>query len=67
MKRPNKATYCSNEIFTFLSPSSLDPGQREKINLNFYFIFALLCGVSGFMKAPQRSVKIEIQVNFYFM
>ena len=51
------------------------PDQEEK--LPSIFIFTLLCGVlKGFMKtlkasiklfeAPQRSVKIKIEVNFYF-
>ena len=77
MKRPNKATYCSDELITFLNPSCPDhPDEKRKLTL--IFIFVLLCGVSkGFMKtfrafrklfeAPQRSVKIEIQVTFYFM
>ena len=49
------------------NPSRPNPGRREKIKLNFYF----LCGASksfikalkAFMKpfeAPQRSVKIKI-------
>ena len=41
----------------------------EEKNFNFLF-FRLLCGASkGFtkvLKAPQRSVKIKIQLNFYF-
>ena len=33
----------------FLNPSRPDPGRREKINLNFFFL-TLLCGASkGFM------------------
>ena len=52
-----------------------NPRRKEKINLNFYF--ALLCYAwKGFMKvfkafikpseAPQRSVKIKIELNFLF-
>ena len=50
------------------NPSRPNPGQREKIKLNFYFLRS--CGTyKGFMKAlkavikpfeaPQRSVKIK--------
>ena len=57
-----------------MSNRVLNPGQSEKIKLNFYF--HTLCGASkGFMKvlkafikpfeAPQRSVKIKIELNFY--
>ena len=52
-----------------LNPSHPNPGQREKINLNFYFHTSLRYS-NGFMKAlkafinpfepPQRSVKIII-------
>ena len=49
----------------------------EEKKLTSIFIFLLLCGaLKGFMKAlkafikpfeaPQRSVKIKIEVNFYF-
>ena len=50
------------------NPSRPDPGQREKIDLNFYFHTSLYAS-KGFMKAlkafikpfeaPQRSVKIN--------
>ena len=51
------------------------PDEEKELTLNF--IFTLLCGASkGFMKAlkafikpfkvAQRSVKVKIQVNFYF-
>ena len=57
------------------SPSRPNPGRREK--LSSIFIFTLLCGAAkGFMKAmkaftkpfeaPKRSVKIKIELNFYF-
>ena len=57
-----------------LNPSRPDRGRKEKINLNFYFQTS--CGASkGFyeglkvfikpFEVPQRSVKIEILVNFY--
>ena len=61
--------------FNKLNPSHPNPGRREKINLNFYFHTSLWC-TKGFInplkafiksfEAPQRSVKIEIYVNFYF-
>ena len=51
-----------------------DPVPDKKKKLTYIFTFTLLSGASkGFMKAfikafeaPQRSVKIKIQVNFYF-
>ena len=51
-----------------------NPVPDKKKNLTHIFTFTLLSGASkGFMKAfikafeaPQRSVKIKIQVNFYF-
>ena len=53
-----------------VNPSRLDPGRREKINLNFYFHTSLWClkrFYEGLLKAfikpfeaPQRSVKIKI-------
>ena len=46
------------------------PIPDKKKKLTQVFIFALLFGASkGFMKAfeaPQRSVNIKSQVNFYF-
>ena len=55
-----------------------DPVPDKKKKLTYIFTFTLLSGASkGFMKAfikafikafeaPQRNVKIKIQVNFYF-
>ena len=51
-----------------------NPVPDKKKNLTHIFTFTLLSGAwKGFMKAfikafeaPQRSVKIKIQVNFYF-
>ena len=48
--------------------------SQTKKKLTYIFTFTLLSGASkGFMKAfikafeaPQRTVKIKIQVNFYF-
>ena len=41
------------------------PDKDKKLTL--IFIFTLLFGAAkGFMKAPQRRVKIKIWVNFYF-
>ena len=55
--------------FWVINPSRPDPGQREKINLNFYFHTSLWCLKRYFMKgfkvfikpfkAPQRKVKIK--------
>ena len=56
-----------------LTPSHLDPGRGEKINLNFYFHISLRC-LKGFYESlkvlhkifikpfeeSQRSVKIKI-------
>ena len=44
---------------------------RIKINISFYFQTSLWClqRLKGFIKpfeAPQRSVKIKIEVNFFF-
>ena len=49
---------------------------ERKITLDFYFYSSFLCASKGFMKAlnafikpfeaPQKSVKMEIYVNFYF-
>ena len=58
-----------NESLIMLNPSRPDPGQAEKINLNFCFQTSLWClkkfyeGLKAFIKtfkAPQRSVKIKI-------
>ena len=68
VKKPEQRQSILADIF-IINPSCPGPGQREKINLNFYF--TLLCGASqGFMKAfkafikpfeaPQRSVKIKV-------
>ena len=53
-----------------LNPQRPNPGQGEKIKLNFYFHTSLCCLKKGFMKAlkafikhfetPQKSVKIKI-------
>ena len=62
-------------LWQIFNPSCPNPGRREKINFNFYF--RDLCGASkGFMKAlnafikpfkaPQRIMKIKIEVNSYF-
>ena len=50
-----------------LNPSSFNPGRREKVKLNFYFHTSLWClkRFWGF-ETPQKSVKINIQLNFYF-
>ena len=46
-----------NEAWTIsINPSRPDPGEREKINLNFYFHKAFIKP----FEAPQRSVKIKI-------
>ena len=45
-----------------INPSRLNPGRREKINLNFYFHTSLWC-LKRFYEgpeAPQGSVKIRI-------
>ena len=47
-----------------INPSSPDPGQREKNDLNFYFRTSLWCFKN--FEASHRSVKIKIRVNFYF-
>ena len=58
-----------------LNPAYPIPNEEEKIKFNFFL--TLLCGASkGFMKAfkafiklfeaPQNSVKIKIQLNFFF-
>ena len=49
-----------------VNPSRLDPGRREKNNLNFYFSHLFMVPqkvFKAFMKpfeAPQRNVKIKI-------
>ena len=59
----------------WVNPPRPDPGRRKRITSKFFF--TLLCGAAkGFMTtfkifmkpfvAPQRSVKIKIQVNLYF-
>ena len=59
-------------IVIFVNHSCHDSRQTEKINLDFYFHTSLWClkcfyeGLKAFIK-PQRSVKIKIQVNFYFI
>ena len=41
-----------------LNPSRPNPGQREKIKLNFYF--HTLCGASkGFIKALRRTGRVN--------
>ena len=54
-------------LFIYLvNPSRLDPGRREKNNLNFYFSHLFMVPqkvFKAFMKpfeAPQRNVKIKI-------
>ena len=57
-----------------ITPFRPVPGQREKINLNFYFHTSFRClkrfyekkGLKPF-EASQRSVKIKILVNFYLL
>ena len=49
--------------FTVFNPSRPDPGQREKIDLNFYFHPSLWC-LKRFYEG--ESVKEKIEVNFYF-
>ena len=58
-----------------MNSTRTDPGRREKTNLSFYFHTSLRClkrfyeALKAFIKpseAPQRSVKINIQVNIYF-
>ena len=58
-----------------INPSPPDPGQREKINVNFYFRASLWClkrfyeGLKAFINPfdePQRSVKTKIYINFSF-
>ena len=61
---------CVPSLITPFNPSHPDPGQREKINLNFYFHTSLWYlkrfyeGLKGLHKkpfeAPQKSVKIKI-------
>ena len=74
--------FCSHVYFFvyFLNLSRPIPGRREKANLNFY-LYTFLCASKDFMKAskafikafikafeaPQRSLKIKIYVNFYFI
>ena len=43
-----------------------DPAGRETINLIFWSYTPLFGASKGSMKAPQKSVKIKISVNFYF-
>ena len=55
-------SFCLVTKKNHFNPSPLDPGQREKINLNFYF-HTSLCSFKAFIKpfeAPQRSMKIKI-------
>ena len=55
-----------------VNPSRPNPGRREKIKLNFYFHASLWCrkrfeAFKAFIKpfeAPQRSVKIKINLIF---
>ena len=64
-----------------LNPFRPNPRKREKIKSNFFFHTSLWClkkfyeglkdfkSLKAFIKhfeAPQRSVKIKIQLNFYF-
>ena len=54
-KRKRKKTQKTEQYVTivkYLNPSHSDPGRREKINLNFYFLTSL-----KLFEAPQRSVK----------
>ena len=63
------------EICKIVNLTRPDHGQREKINLNFYFHTSLWCH-KGFMKALKafikpfealhKSAEIAIEVNFYF-
>ena len=46
-----------------LNRSHPNPRRRDKIKLNFYFHTSLWCLKR---EAPQRSVKIKIQLNFLF-
>ena len=71
-KNPRQSGSIANRIIT--PPVPIPDDERK---LTQFFIFTLLCDASkGFMKAlkafikpferPQRSVKIKIQINFYF-
>ena len=47
------------QIFNIIKVSRFDPGQREKINLDFVLI--LLCGASkGFTKHHKEVLKVKI-------
>ena len=48
-----------------LNLSRPNPGRREKNKLNFHFHTSLWCLIKPF-EAPQRSMKIKIELNFYF-
>ena len=50
------------KLFIYINPSLPNPGQREKIILNFV---AQKAFIKPF-EAPQGSAKIKILVNFYF-
>ena len=72
---PEIFQFCRKHLF---NPYRPDPGQRAKINLNyFYFHTSLWClkrfyeSLKAFpfikpFEAPQRSAKIKIWVNFHF-
>ena len=58
-----------------INPSLLDPGQRQNINVNFYFHTSLWDGrrfyegLKSFIKpfdSPQRSVRIKIYIIVCF-
>ena len=68
-----RAALLWTENLTDLNPSRPDPGQREKMNLNFYVHTSLWClkrfyeGLKAFIKifkAPQRSRKWKFKLIF---
>ena len=66
-KDDNFSTTTSINLVTihYINTSHPNPGQREKIKLNFYFHTSLWClkAFKAFIKpfkTPQRSVKINI-------
>ena len=63
-----------NEFVKIIKPFRPNPGQREKIKLNFYFNTSLWClqrfyeGLTGLHKTFRGTTKkceIKIQLNFY--